>query len=332
MDRGSRHDDFFPFYPPSRPRQVQGGIKLQSRHGAIGQRWWARRWMEVLETLDLGGRLSRGRSYARQGQVLSIDIAKGMVTARVQGSRPQPYKVQIKFKSLARSQWEKLARVLSRRAIFAAKLLSGEMPNDIEEAFREAGLSLFPGRLSDLATDCSCPDWSNPCKHIAAVYYLLGEEFDRDPFLVFTLRGMARDELVGLLVSRPAGPDAKIRGAQASPLSTLDAPEPLPAEAEAFWGGAGAEQDAGAEVTVPTVAASLAKRLGSFPFWRGEEDFFTVLEAIYRMASPVGQAVFLGWRPGPGKILRSRPIGGHLQQRGPGSGHPGPSATPLDDN
>ena len=88
---------------------------------------------------------------------------------------------------------------LARQAIFAAKLLAGEMPQDIETVFEEAGLSLFPAKLGDLETDCSCPDWSNPCKHIAAVYYLLGEEFDRDPFLIFTLRGMDRDELVALL-------------------------------------------------------------------------------------------------------------------------------------
>jgi hypothetical protein len=80
---------------------------------------------------------------------------------------------------------------------FAAGL--GEMPQDIEQAFAKAGLSLFPARHNDLKTECSCPDWSNPCKHIAAVYYLLGEEFDRDPFLIFQLRGMSREEFLGIL-------------------------------------------------------------------------------------------------------------------------------------
>ena len=84
--------------------------------------------------------------------------------------------------------------MLSQQVIFTAKLLAGEMPQDIEQAFTDAGLSLFPAQSKDLDTECSCPDWSNPCKHIAAVYYLLGEEFDRNPFLIFKLRGMEREE------------------------------------------------------------------------------------------------------------------------------------------
>jgi uncharacterized Zn finger protein len=232
--------------------------------------------------------------------VLSIDIAKGMVTARVQGSRPQPYKVVIRVKGLTQSRWNRVARVLSRRAAFAARLLSGSMPDDIEDAFREAGLSLFPGSAGDLETDCSCPDWSNPCKHIAAVYYLLGEEFDRDPFLIFTLRGMGRDELLEMLGGLPVETDAAGAG-QAFEPSTLDAseppPEPLSADVAAFWGGAGTgtgQDDTGEEVTVPQVAASLARRLGSFPFWRGDEGFLPALEGLYRRASAVGQEVFLG--------------------------------------
>jgi uncharacterized Zn finger protein len=172
------------------------------------------------------------------------------------------------------------------------------MPDDIEDAFREAGLSLFPGSGGDLETDCSCPDWSNPCKHIAAVYYLLGEEFDRDPFLIFTLRGMGRDELLEMLGGLPVEADAA-GGAGASEPSTLDAPEPPPeplcADVAAFWGGAGTgQEDSGEEVAVPQVAASLARRLGSFPFWRGDEGFLPALEGMYRRASAVGQEVFLG--------------------------------------
>src|SRR5438128_9744848 len=105
--------------------------------------------------------------------------------------------------------------------MYAAKLTSGEMPNDIETVFRSASLSLFPEKRKDLKTDCSCPDWSNPCKHVAAVYYLLGEEFDRDPFLIFKMRGLARDELVGLL-GKPA---AKAAAPECGPA------EPLPAAA-----------------------------------------------------------------------------------------------------
>src|SRR5262249_52421381 len=145
-------------------RAAKGGIKAQSKRGQFGETWWAKRWIEVLESFDIGARLGRGRSYARGGQVLNIDIDKGRATAKVQGSRPQPYKVRIDLKVLTAADWKKLVQSLSGQAIYTAKLLAGEMPQDIEQAFIKAGLSLFPERLKDLETDCSCPDWSNPCK------------------------------------------------------------------------------------------------------------------------------------------------------------------------
>ena len=190
------------YFEPSRPREAKGGIKAQSGRGGFGRSWWARRWIEVLEGFDLGARLGRGRAYARRGQVLSIDVEKGAVTARVQGSRARPYRVEIKVSTLGRSDWKKLTTALSGRPIFAAKLLAGQMPDKIEDVFRDAGLSLFPDKGADLETDCSCPDWSNPCKHVAAVYLLLGEEFDRDPFLVFKLRERSEESLSAWLDAR----------------------------------------------------------------------------------------------------------------------------------
>jgi len=295
------HDSY---YAPSIPRKTRGGIKAQSRRGAFGESWWAKRWIEVLEGFHIGARLGRGRSYARRGQVLSIDIEKGKVSAKVQGSRARPYHVTMKVKVLGMKEWKKLAEALSSRAIFAAKLLAGEMPERIEEAFHESGLSLFPDKRTDLKTDCSCPDWSNPCKHIAAVFYLLGEEFDRDPFLIFKLRGMEREELIGLL---GGGASAKGRpgrteitpaseGEQEAQAET----EPLSADHGLFWGQALPEDEPGEEVRIPGLCAALPKQLGSFPFWRGQESFLTTLEALYRRASPGGMAVFLGERRLPG--------------------------------
>src|SRR5262245_45288521 len=199
------YDDWYPRFPKSKPRAARGGIKAQTKRGQFGESWWAKRWIAVLESFDIGARLSRGRSYARSGQVLSIDVDKGKVKARVQGSRPTPYEVAIQVKELSAGEWAKLVKALSGQALFAAKLLAGEMPQDIEEVFEGAGLSLFPEKRGDLKTSCSCPDMSNPCKHIAAVYYLLGEEFDRDPFLLFKLRGLGREALLARLqgTSRP---------------------------------------------------------------------------------------------------------------------------------
>lgn len=288
------------YFPPSTPRKARGGIKAQSRRGTFGESWWARRWIEALESFNIGARLGRGRSYARKGQVLSIDIEKGKVSAKVQGSRTRPYSVTMKVKVLGKTEWKKLAKVLSSQAIFAAKLLAGEMPDRIEEAFNESGLSLFPAKRTDLRTDCSCPDWSNPCKHIAAIFYLLGEEFDRDPFLIFKLRGMEREELIGLLSGQPSSKGRPGRKeitsesnvAHEAPVET----EPLSADPGLFWGQAIPDDDPGEEVRIPSLCAALPKQLGSFPFWRGQESFLPKLEAIYRRASPGGLAVFLGER------------------------------------
>ena len=216
----------------------------------------------------------------------------------MQGSRARPYRVEIKVSTLGRSDWKKLSMTLSGRPIFAAKLLAGQMPDNIEDVFRDAGLSLFPDKGADLETDCSCPDWSNPCKHIAAVYLLLGEEFDRDPFLIFKLRGVERGELVGLVGRQTAGRshEAAIGSFSEQTPGHLP-PEPLPAESDEFWGQVKAdEEDAHGVARIPAISAALPKRLGSFPFWRGKESFISALEEVYRKASAAGLDVVLGER------------------------------------
>jgi uncharacterized Zn finger protein len=267
------------FFPRSRPRKAKGGIKAQAKRGQFGQSWWAKRWIAVLEGFNIGARLGRGRSYARNGQVLDIHIGKGKVTARVQGSRPKPYDITIEVVPLSTAQWTKLVEALCGQALYTAKLLAGEMPQDIEEVFAKAKLSLFPERLNDLVTDCSCPDWSNPCKHIAAVYYLIGEEFDRDPFLLFRLRGLDRDELLRRLgAAKPTAKPAKQE-------PSTSASEPLPADPAAFWKRGELPRDFHGGASVPRVSAALPKRLGNFPFWRGSVHFLDSLEATYRNAA-----------------------------------------------
>jgi uncharacterized Zn finger protein len=150
----------------------------------------------VLESFEVGRRLGRGRSYARQGQVIELELGKGFITAKVQGSRDAPYLVRMRLSMLSSTDWKKVIKALAEDARYAARLVTGEIPEDIEQVFLDLELSLFPSANGDLKTACSCPDQANPCKHIAAVYYLLGEEFDRDPFLIFRLRGIERGELV----------------------------------------------------------------------------------------------------------------------------------------
>ena len=287
---------YYEYFPRSSPKAAKGGIKAQSKRGGFAESWWAKRWIAVLESFNIGARLGRGRSYARNGQVLSIDVEKGMVTARVQGSRTRPYNITLKVKPLSGADWEKLTKALSSQVIFAAKLFAGEMPQDIEEVFKEAGLSLFPDRLKDLETNCSCPDWSNPCKHIAAVYYLLGEEFDRNPFLIFRLRGMEREELLaGLGAREEEGSKAKPKGTECPPGIEKLPPsvEPIAADGEAFWKGRPLPDDFLGEVGIPPMKAALLKRLGNFPFWRGNRLIQDTLDPVYASASIHGLHIFL---------------------------------------
>jgi uncharacterized Zn finger protein len=252
----------------------------------------------VLEGFDIGERLSRGRTYARKGQVMDIGIEKGAVRATVQGSRSHPYEVEVRFRPLSRAQWYQVAKALGDRFISLARLLAGEMPEDIENVFENAKLSLFPHRLRDLETDCSCPDWSNPCKHTAAVFYLLAEEFDRDPFLLFKLRGLAREELFELLGYSPAAAARPLPEPDRLEVAELVPEEPL-LEPSAFWGGEELPGDLFGEVRLPEVTATLPKRLGIFPFWRGKAPFLEALEPFYLKAAPLGLDVFLGLTKAP---------------------------------
>lgn len=190
--------------PPSRPLPAEG-IRARSKRGDIGETWWSRRFIDILESFQMGARLTRGRRYARAGQVLDLVVESGAVTARVQGSRAKPYRVRIRTLTLSQKDWARVEEAMASKAVFLAKLLAGEMPRDIEEAFAETRLSLFPAAARDLTTDCSCPDWANPCKHIAATYYLLAEAFDADPFLIFRWRGRDREDLLARLRAHPSG-------------------------------------------------------------------------------------------------------------------------------
>jgi uncharacterized Zn finger protein len=188
---------FYDDFPrPSRPRKVEGGIQTRSRRGAIGETWWSQRFIEVLTSFGMGSRLTRGRSYARSGQVLDVHVAAGSVAATVQGSRAKPYRVRIKLSTIKPRQWEHVEKALAGQAIYCAKLLAGEMPQDVESVFADVDLTLFPASGADLSMECSCPDWAVPCKHIAAAFYVLAEAFDTDPFLIFAWRGRTKEDLL----------------------------------------------------------------------------------------------------------------------------------------
>jgi len=248
------------YFKPTKPKEVEDGIKARSKRGAFASSWWAKQWISALERLVDSGRLGRGRRYARKGQVISIDEKKDGVLAKVQGSRRTPYKVTINITSLTDAQWEEVIDALAEQAIFTAQLLAGEMPQDIEEAFEEADASLFPKKRGDLYTECSCPDYANPCKHIAAAHYILGERFDEDPFLIFRLRGRTQDEVMSALRERRAGEDDFVEDEEVEEIIPLD-------EGIATFFELGTPLDGfSVNIQKPAINTPLLKRLGDANF------------------------------------------------------------------
>jgi uncharacterized Zn finger protein len=187
------------YYEKSTPKEVKDGIEAQSKRGDIGEQWWSRRFVDVVESYSKSTRITRGKRYARKGQVVELTVENGMVSASVQGSQSTPYDITIRGDALDEETWQKIEHTMADRAVFAARLLAEEMPADIEQVFEACDVSLFPASYSDMATNCTCPDTTDPCKHLAAVFYILAERFDDDPFLIFRWRGRSRDTLLNRL-------------------------------------------------------------------------------------------------------------------------------------
>jgi uncharacterized Zn finger protein len=183
-------------YENRSPKAVEDGIEAQSKRGDIGEQWWSRRFVDVVESYSKSNRITRGKRYARKGQVVDLTVETGVVSATVQGSRSDPYEITIRGDALDEESWENIEQAMADRAAYAARLLAEEMPAEIEQLFETCGVSLFPDSYRDMRTNCSCPDSANPCKHIAAVFYILAERFDEDPFLIFRWRGRTRERLL----------------------------------------------------------------------------------------------------------------------------------------
>lgn len=278
-----RDGGYWDYYEPSQPRKVEGGIKTKSERGEIGETWWSKRWIQVLESFSMGTRLTRGRSYARQGQVISIDVERGLVKAKVQGSQPKPYNVKIRLEPLSDQDWDMVTDAMASQAIFAAKLLAGEMPKNIEEAFASVHVSLFPTALRELNTDCSCPDWANPCKHIAAVYYLLAERFDEDPFLIFKLRGRTKEQIIAVLrekraATSPVGETSSTAEAAAAEEENLLTLEEY---RETFWQAGEALESFTVNLSTPKIDKAVLKRLGGAPFSVEDTNLSSLLAKAY---------------------------------------------------
>jgi uncharacterized Zn finger protein len=267
------------YYPRIPPKPVKDGIKAKSKRGDIGETWWSRRWISVLKSFKMGARLDRGRNYARKGQVISIKVSPGKVLAKVQGTRERPYSVKIELEPFPDEAWEVITDALASQAYFAANLLSGVMPQTIEEPFEEVGMSLFPESKKKLITHCSCPDWANPCKHIAAVYYLLAEQFDEDPFLLFVLRGRTKEQIIQVLREKRTSAFPGEEPAESE--ITTEGIAPLDTCIETFWEAGEALAHFEAHPSPPDVKNSMLRRLGDSPFTVKGENLSSLLSQVY---------------------------------------------------
>src|SRR3989440_1489850 len=267
----------------------------------FGRTWWGQRFIAALEQFTDPGRLGRGRSYASNGRILDYKLADGTVSARGRGSinpyfgvyKEPIYKTSITIKAISAADWTKVIRQIASRADLITKLLMNEMPDTIEDAFSGLGLHLLPHSERDFVTSCSCPDWANPCKHIAGVYYLLASALDHDPFLMFELRGLSRDDLRAELARSPLG---QILASALTPddvlvepvVSYYTRPTKEPAGAapshKEFWTGARRLPSAPATASQAStsVPALLIKKQGDYPpFWHKDMSFIGVMEELY---------------------------------------------------
>jgi uncharacterized Zn finger protein len=232
--------------------------------------WWSQRWLDLLDSYRFKKRLERARNYSRQGNVLSIEFKGAKVLARVQGSEAEPYKVSLSLDPFSDEQWGYVIETMSKRAIFAAKLLAGEMPQNIEEVFTTNGLSLFPFTLSDIHSKCSCPDKANPCKHVGAVYYQLGDRFSEDPFVLFKLRGRTKEQIISDL--------RQLRSAKIdlSPTEISKVEQPIThnhntIKLDSFW-QYNEPLDSSLVVIAPSGSETVLDVLGAIPLGKEEEN------------------------------------------------------------
>ena len=261
--------------------------------------WWGQRFIAALEEFTDPGRLGRGRSYASNGRILEYAIKNGTVTAKVRGSinpyfgvyKEPIYTTTITIKAISAADWKKAIRTIASRADLVTKLLMNEMPDTIEDVFSGLGLHLLPHSERDFVTDCSCPDYSNPCKHIAGVYYLLASALDNDPFLMFELRGLSKADLHAELLNSPLGqilassltPDEVAVEPVASYYTRpMREPDEAVASHKAFWTGEKRlppPSEAAAQASVP---ALLIKKQGDYPpFWHEDTSFIGVMAELY---------------------------------------------------
>lgn len=288
------------------------GIKVQK----IGATWWGQRWIEALEHLsrDYINHLGRGRAYAKAGRVHDLHIAPGTVTAQVTDSDAESYDVILRVAMLSPAAWNKVMEIMGKQAVFSAELLAGRMPIKIDEAFRSGGVNLFLAKQRELETDCSCADWANPCKHVAAVHYVLGEAFDKDPFLLFELRGRTKQQVLGALRALRSGQSSEAlleklaagvadQQAQSAALASYIVDARTPADYEKLPAPLPALQF---KMAAPAAPGALLKQLGTPPSWLEQDMPFAALAELHMAASRLARRLALQTTTARGAVRNAK--------------------------
>ena len=273
------------------PLTVKGGIRAQfgrvgvHRASKQGRRvWWSRRWTDTLESFRIGARLGRGRNYAVSGQVSDLQIEPGLVQATVQGTEGVPYHGYIRFRLPEGKTREAIVQALREQPMLIARLLVNELPFEIEELFDSFKAPLFPSLKNDVWSHCSCPDYANPCKHLAAVYYLLGEAVSQQPVRLLELRGIPLSDLVTDAPPAVADSVSAENSSEEDSVSDFFGKEFVPFPV------------CGDPIPSASETGALLARLGVLPFWRGEERFAETISHVYARAMPKGVTAWTGER------------------------------------
>lgn len=269
--------------------------------------WWGQKFIHAIEKITDAGRLSRGRSYARGNKVKSFEIQQSCITAQVRGSinpyfgvHKEPlYRITIEFQPISAAKWSAAIALIASKASLISRLLLNEIPDNIEASFKQLNLTLLPGSTKDFSASCSCPDWSNPCKHIAGVYYLVAAELDNDPFLLFELRGLSREKLQQELSKSPLGQalSAELQLEKQPPTAVASyhtPPETLPASTDTsmrdFWHSAKRLPQTMEPLPNVLVSGIPIKKQGDFPaFWNRGNSFLEVMETLYQQVKAKGK-------------------------------------------
>lgn len=272
----------------TRPRRVRGGVRLKITDEHLSESWAASRWARLIEQVATGEVIVDGLEYAREGQTRRMSIDPAKVEAAVQGRSDRPYKTVLTLTPLSDEQWERVAAAMADQAMYAAKLLSGDLPPSIEDVFAPLGLKLFPSDPAEVQPSCSCREDGPWCKHAVCAAYLVAQRLAEDPFVIFSLRGMPGESLIERLRQRRAVAGTVGLTPVYSPrlpgLADVSGVA-LESSVDRFW-EVGPELDQiDLPLEPPAVNHPLLRRLGPSPFQEARFPLVGLLATCYELIS-----------------------------------------------